>query len=527
MGIRCGIIMPSKKVAFVALIIIMLTGLSSMVEASTTTNNNVVISVNRKTVLYTNYAIAQDTITIMNGSTNSLIADFGSGIQILQISGPNLSYAYQFSTNPSRVLLVFSHEIVAGDKIDIKYIYSGFLNSGIAIFPFQASYSVVSVNDTGVFEYGLAGLGPSVIQVQTQTKVVNVTSGQILNFNGTTPPFVYAKATTNLKPSFQAYITKLIRQISVAKNQLLINDELTVVWSSYDAGNQLYLLLPNDVNTKSISISDLFGNLTSKFAPNIFPNYSALVVTTRYQMQQGSKYELHISYSVPISVTSLSQTGFYGMYISSMVIQMSGVIPKSDEWYTSAGSYYLTFTNIVPNSNVLNIPITIRRQSNLFTTGSYFVLVIGAVALASSYTYSKVKRKKKEQRISEGVVALLKETLSLLERTVESFDKLSKGEIKSNIISALLVALNEHEKKLSKGLTDALVRKEIEKSKIDKIISSYREAKSAFSDSSDLYIQFSKKKIKESVYLQVRTRYEKAYLKAIRELKEQISDLLS
>jgi hypothetical protein len=496
-----------------------------IVAAQAQNSSSAVIQVQRSTVLFPNYAIATDTIHVINGSVDSLEAAFPSGTLILNVTGQDLNYAYQLSTAPTHEVVVLSQPLGSGQTTQLKYVYTGFVNSGQGNIAIQAGYSLPSVNDTASYSYGVSGLG-SDVQLTVGTKSMNLTKDSVITFNGTTQPYAFATGTATFKTPYQAFILNLDRSISYSNSQFHVSDHLTIVWASTSTQNQIYMLLPKNVLPNTISLSDFFGNLSSSFSSTSYPNYSSLIVRASYQMQQGSKYGFQISYSVPGAETNLSQLGFYGMYVQLANVNLYGVSPSSGSWQPIQQGFSTSYRNLLPNNAALDVELVGVGPSDTGDLGSFVVLVVGVVTLATSYTYTYTKNRKTVRvTFNQSILTMLQATSSALESTVENVQKYTQGSIRIGVASSSLNSLIESERRLVRELGEAVSKGQLDKSTADNLIASFREARTALSDTIDLQTQFNQKKIRQNVYSEIKSRYQKIYNNAVANFKEELSNL--
>lgn len=480
------------------------------------------IRVHRTTIIYPNYAMATDTITVVNGSISSLIARFPTGVIVLNASGGDVAYAYQISTNPSNELVAFSDPLTPGMTTNITYLYSGFVSAGTATIPFGPSYSTAAVGNSASFRYGLPGLGPGIL---TLSDNLNVTQGENLLLNYT-PAFAGVSATALLKPQYQAYISSLIRSISYTDGALAVQDQLTVTWTSPSGGSQIYLLLPSSVKAGSIKVSDQFGNVTSYVESAVYPNSSVLIVNARYQMQQGNSYSFMLSYSVDTKEPTLSEVGFLGMYIRTGLIRLVGLKPLSGSWQSSSGVYYTQIVNYIPGVSMpLDYQLVAVYYASATVLGSFVVLIVGAIALISAYGYARMRSRPKKKIIANTKLRqTLDDAYSSIHGLAENVERLVTGESKS-VSSSAFTSASEMERRLSKELSDAVGRGELDRVVANELLTQYRSARSALSDLLDLHNQFIRRKVRETVYLEIKEKYRKTYSKALSGFKERISNL--
>jgi|GEM_PF-746552 hypothetical protein len=519
--------MLSSKTTLLIMVItaILIFTQSHLAAAQATNSGGSIIQVQRSTMLFPNYAVATDTIHVINGSVSSLEATFPSGTIILNVSGEDLDYAYQLSTSPAHEVIVLSQPLNSGQTIQLQYVYTGFDNSGQGNIGIQAGYSLPSTNDTASYSYGVDGWGSN-IQLTVGTRTLNLTAGKTITFNGTTQPYAFATGSATFKSSYQAFILSLDRSIIYSNNEFHISDHLVIVWASTSSQNQIYMLLPKNVLPHSISLSDFFGNLSSSFNSTSYSNYSSLIVKASYQMQQGSKYGFQISYSVPVNKANLSQLGFYGMYVQLANINLYGVSPSSGSWQPMKQGFTTFYRNLLPSSNTLDIELVGVASNGAGDLGSFVVLVAGVITLASSYTYTYTKnRKTVHATVSRSVLTMLQAASSALESTVENVQKYVQGSIRMSVATASLTNLIESERRLVKELGDAVSKGQLDKSTADNFIASFREARTALNDTIDLQTQFIQKKIRQNVYSEIRAKYQKIYNNAVADFKEELSNL--
>jgi len=480
------------------------------------------ITVHRNSVIYPNYATATDTLTVVNGTVGNIIASFPAGAIVLNVSGGDVAYAYQISTNPSRELVVFSSPLSAGMSTTITYLYSGFVSAGTATIAFGPSYSVPSVGNSASFIYGLPGVGPTTL---TLSDNVNVTQGENLRLNFT-PAFAGVSAIALLKPQYQAYISSLVSTVSYASGILAVQDQMTVTWTSPSGGSLIYLLLPPDVRAGSVRVYDGFGNVTSYLESGVYSNSSVLTVDARYQMQQGSSYSFTITYSVNAKDSVLSAIGYLGMYIKIGLIRLVGLRPLSGEWQASSSGYYMKISNYIPGvSSPLDYPIAAADYTSGTILGSFVVLVLGMVLLITAYSYAKIKSKpKKKTVVQTRLRQILEEAYSSIHGLAENVERLVAGESKS-IPSSAFTSASEMERRLSKELSEAVGRGELDRTVANELLMQYRSARNALSDLLDLHNQFVRKKVRETVYREIKEKYRKTYSKALSDFNERVSNL--
>ncbi len=509
----------------VVLLVAFSVGLVYPVAAAAKPETTPLLSISRYTTLFPNYAIATDTIHVMNGSVNSITAFFPTGTVLLNISGPDVSYSYQYASSPLEELVVFKSTFSAGSVFNLTYVYTGFVSSGKAVFPIQPGYSVASVNDSGTFSVGMPGwLGQ--VSMPNGTATLNLTEGVTVHFNGTTPPGTYRTASANSGIKSQAFISSLSREIVHVGSDYRISDAVIMVGASSSSTN-FSMLLPSNVIADSITISNFFqNNVSSSLSSKVFQNYTVLYVQTLYSLSSGVALGLHISYSVPALSTTLGDIGIYGMYVKTLNVNLAGVMPHNNAWIPFSQGYTAHFNGVLPTSPVLDTVVSPVSSVALMNGASDVVLIIGAVFLVGAFGYTTLGEKR-EVKVAPGsaVLSLLESALSTIEATAETVRKYTQGSVRIGAVTSALATTLDLERKLVRELGELSNRNLIERESADRLVSSFKDARTTLSDIADLHTQLLQKKIRQSVYAEINSKYQRIYNRAIQNFRSILADL--
>lgn len=494
-------------------------------------SSNPLISVDRSTVIYPNYAVSTDTIKVINGSLSSIIAKFPTNTTILSVGGPDVLYAYRLSSSPTTSeVVVFKNELVAGSTTQIVYVYTGFLNSGELQIPFQAGYSVTSVNDSSTYYYGVQGWGPT-LQVFYKNHYLNISQGETFTFNGTTKPNSFATAsnppTTTMPTSYQAYIQTLNRQIDYSGGVFHIEDQAVFVWASSNNGNRLYLLLPNNVVNKSISVSYFYGNVSSTLKYDAYPGYSLLIVDSPVELGLGQKVGLQLAYEIKAQQLNISTVGLYAMFCQACSVTVGGVKPVSGNW-TSMGSDYFAAFRDATAKQLAGFVVGGTSSSSLISGASLAVFIVGVFAAASSYTYTQTRNRRRVKRaVPQTIVKSLTNALATIDTSYNTIKKFLEGGVKVSVATTALASFDELQRRLSKEVTDSAARGEISQDAARRLVESLREIRDSFSDLIEIQTQFNQKKIRQNVYIDLKAKYQKNLQRALSAFKETVNDIAS
>ncbi|MEM3798464.1 MAG: hypothetical protein QXH56_00015 [Thermoprotei archaeon] len=492
-------------------------------QASATT-----ISVDRKTTIYPNYAVSLDTIRVLNGSLTSVIAQFPSNTTILNVSGSDILYAYQLSYSPSREVIAFKNPITAGASTTIRYIYTGFINSGNLQVGFQAGYSVYSVNDTSTYYYGIQNWGVT-LQVFYKNHYLNVTPGRTFIFNGTINPNSYVTATNpptvTMPNMYQSYIQTLNRQVGYSNGVFHVQDQAVFVWASTSGSNQLYLFLPSNIVNKSVSVSYPYGNVSSTIRYNAYPGYSLLVIKSPVQLTLHQKVGLQIDYSIKAQEINLSTMGLYGMFCKAYDIVTINAKPVSGSWGQMGENYFAAFRDVT--SEYLAGYSTSGVAVSKLTGGvSLFVLIAGVFAVISSYTYAQTRPKREGKRKTpQKIITTLNSAASSMDLTYSTIRKFLEGKVRASAANAALATFDNLERKVIKEINEGVGSNEIPADVGERLTESFRTVRSSFADLIDLQTQFNQKKIRQNVYSDLLSKYQKNLQRAINSFKEITNDL--
>ncbi|MEM3671440.1 MAG: hypothetical protein QW767_06830 [Thermoprotei archaeon] len=518
--------MRKATVCLVALIVACLVLSQTGAVLGSPASSTAAISVARATTVYGNYATASDRVTVVNGTVSNLIAYFPSGTSILTVTGQDVGYEYQLSSSPARVVVGLAQPLSAGESTTLKYVYTGFSTGGDGDLGIQPGYSVASVNDTSMVTYGLSNLS-MVLQMTYRGRLTNITRGVTYNFTGVTQPGNFTEGTLSQDPfGFQVYLNELKRTVSYSGNGYTVSDSLRVVWSSLGSGQDIYLALPANVVKNSVKAFDSYGNLSFTLQSNRFTNQSLMVVTPRYQLGQGNSYVFQITYRVPGKTVALTSLGFYSTFVQTALIQATGSEPDVQGWSAGYQGYTASFTDLYAGS-LPEASFSPKPAPETFATAATVVLVAGFIILVSTavYTSTTVRKKTSKAAPAPKLFVTLQETLDSLEAAVENTQKYINGSVRINVASGSVSVLVEQERKLVKELGDAVSQKEIAKSSQDALVSSFRQARTALSDLVDLQSQLNQKKIRQNLYTEIRTRYQKNLQSAVSRFKTELNDL--
>lgn len=514
--------------ALVVALAVVLIQSQAVAAAQPSPTTGALITVHRSTVVYGNYAVVNDNITVVKGNVSSLVAYFPDGVQLLNATGADLSYAYQLSSAPARVVLGLRTPVGAGGSTLIKYVYTGFSSGGAGDIAVDSGYSVASVNDTGVVSDGVSQLNFT-LQMPYAGKIVNVTLGSAYLFKGVTGSSNYTEATLSQDPfADQVYLTQLSRVVTYSGDGYTVSDSVVATWSSSGTGGSIYLTIPSYAVKSSVRVSDDFGNVSSTLYPGRFGNRSLLVVSARYQLSQGQSYGFHVTYRVPGSQVDLSTLGFFDTFVRVADISVFNAKPSAPGWIPfDQGHGYAVYDRNIYQTAEPAVTLTPQPPSAAFSDAATGVAVAGFIAVVFSGVYYSVSVRKKQVRIKPGLtlIPMLIEALDSLEAAVENTRKYVSGTVRVNVANSSVAALDEQERRMVKALGDAVSAKQIEKSSADTLVSVFRQAKTALADLVDLQSQFNQKKIRQNVYQEIRSRYQKAYSSAVSRFKSEVDDL--
>ncbi|PSN97440.1 hypothetical protein B9Q09_00695 [Candidatus Marsarchaeota G2 archaeon ECH_B_SAG-C16] len=490
--------------------------------------SSVTISVDRKTTIYPNYAVSLDTIKVLNGSLTSIIAEFPSNTTILNVSGPDILYAYQLSSSPAREVIVFKNPVTSGASTKIIYIYTGFINSGQLEVAFQAGYSVASVNDTATYYYGIENWGIT-LQIFYNDHYLNVTQGELFSFNGTTSPNSFVEATnpptTSMPTLYQSYLEALNSQIVYSNGVFHINDQAIFVWASSSESNQLYLLMPNSVVNKSVSVSYFYGNVSLTIKHDAYPGYALLVINSPVQLSRNQMVGLQIDYSIKAQELNLSSIGLYGMFCETYDVEVANIIPISGSWSKINKDYFAAFREVTP-TEISGYSVKGTSVLDLTSGASLAVLIVGLFAVASSYTYAQTKSKKASKRgAPQKVIATLNSASSSIDLAHETIKKFLEGRIRASAANAALATFDDLERKVLREINESVGNNEIDTETARRLTESLKEIRTSFADLIDLQTQFNQKKIRQNIYGDLRSKYQRNLQRAINSFKETTNDL--
>jgi hypothetical protein len=499
--------------------------MTQSVHASQSTTT---ITVNRTTIIYPNYAISVDTIKVINGSLTSVIAEFPTNTTILNISGPDISYAYQLSYSPAREVIVFKNSLTADEATTIKYVYTGFISSGQLQIGFQPAYSTYSVNDTASYYYGVQNWGVT-LQIFYHNNYLNISQGEKFTFNGTTAPYTFITATnpptTTMPTLYQAYLQTLDRHIAYANGIFYIQDDATFVWASPSESNQLYLFLPNIIINKSISISYFYGNVTSTLKHTSYGEYSLLEINSPIELTEGQMVGLQIDYSIKGQSLNLSSIGFYGMFCEACSIIASGIKPLSGSWTSMPNAYFAGFRDVT-GAQLNEYSINGVATVNFSDGSSLAVLIIGVVAVVSSYTYAQRRTRKETKRsVPQKLIANLSSASSSIDLAYSTIKKFLDGGVRAPVATNALTTFEDLQRKLLKDISEGLSRGELDNDYAKKLTESLSQIRDSLADLVDLQVQFNQKKIRQNVYMDLKLKYQRNLQRAISAFRDTVNDL--
>lgn len=508
----------------------LITGSLVLPTANASVPSGALISVNRTTTIYPNYAVSTDTIRVINGSVSSLVAQFPTNTTVLRVTGPDVLYAYQLSSSPTREVVVFRNQLSAGSSTQIEYVYTGFISSGQLQIGFQAGYSVTSVNDSASYYYGVQKWGPT-LRIFYNNRYVNVTQGETFFFNGTTAANSYVTAsnpsTSSVPTSYQAYIQTLSRHVVYGDGVFHVDDQVVFVWASSAQGRSLYLFVPNNLVNRSVSVSYFYGtNVSSTLKYNAFSGYSLLVINSPIQLARGQSVGLHLSYDVKGDQLNFSAAGLYGMFCYAYSVTADDVRALEGNWTSTASGYFVAFRDITAQ-DMGAYSVAGVSSTNFADGASLAVLIVGVFAAASSYAYTQTKNRRKTKRtVPQTVIKSLTASVSTIESVYDTVKRFLEGEVKAPVAAAALASFDEMRRRLTKEISESKSRGELSEAVANKLMASLKDIRDSLADLIELQTGFNQKRLRQqSVYLRLKSEYQKNLQRALNMFKETVSDL--
>lgn len=519
--------MVKRIIVFLLIVGLLVLTTSPLVYTQT---NQPLISVERLTIIYPNYAISTDTIKVVNGSLSSLIAQFPDNTIILKVSGEEVQYAYQLSSSPTREVVVFKNPLVSGSTTQIEYVYTGFLNSGQLKIAFQPGYSIPSVNDSASYYYGIQKWGET-LQIFYGGHYLNISEGQTFVFNGTTGPNSFVEAsnppTTTMPTSYQAYIQILNREIVYSEGVFHIVDQAIFVWASSSESNQIYLFIPNNIVNGSITVSYFYGNVSSNLRYNAYPGYSLLTVNSPVQLNMGEKVGLQLSYEIKARSLNLSTIGLYGMFCEALGVTANGVKPDEGAWKSMGSNYFASFRAVTAQDTGEYV-VSGVGGTNLIDGTSLAVLIAGIFAAASSYTYIQTKNRRKAKRVvSQTLVKSLTDAVSAADMAYNAVRRFLEGAVRASAANSALASFDESQRKILREIGESVAKGEVSEDIARRLTSDLKEIRDLLADLIDLQTQFNQKKIRQSVYLDLKAKYQRGLQRALNSFKDAVAEIKS
>jgi len=154
------------------------------------------------------------------------------------------------------------------------------------------------------------------------------------------------------------------------------------------------------------------------------------------------------------------------------------------------------------------------------------VLIVGLFAVASSYTYTQTKSKKVSKRSApQKIIETLNSASSSIDLTHETIKKFLEGRIRVSAANAALASFDDLERKVLREINESVGKNEIETETARRLTESLKEIRTSFADLIDLQTQFNQKKIRQNIYSDLRSKYQRNLQRAINRFKETTNDL--